>query len=108
MTELEAILLLLLTLGNIVLFIILGLGYMSNKKHKEQVTEYEKLVTSYKKTLSIMDANISHLRQLLKEKSGLPETTENDSTETTENVENEATEATDADMVFKDKKDKEA
>lgn len=67
MTELEAILLLLITVGNIILFIILCLGYMVKKKHESVVFEYEKLITSYKKTLEVMDANITHLRKVARE-----------------------------------------
>ena len=67
MTELEAILLFLITVGNIILLIVLCLGYMIKKKHEKVVFEYEKLITSYKKTLEIMDANITHLRKVARE-----------------------------------------
>ncbi len=87
MTELEAILLLMITIGNIILLIILGLGYISNKKHKEQVAEYDKLITSYKKTVSVMDANITHLRNTLKEKTENIESTESTEIEESINIE---------------------
>ena len=91
MTELEAILLLLITIGNIILFIVLCLGYMINKKHAKVVFEYEKLISSYKKTLEVMDANITHLRKVAhenKENVECNNDTESKDATNTENTEN--------------------
>lgn len=67
MTELEAMLLLVITVINIILFIVLCLGYITSKNHAKVVFEYEKLIGSYKKTLEVMDAKITHLRKVAHE-----------------------------------------
>lgn len=94
MTELEAILLLLITIGNIILFIVLCLGYIIKKKQENVVFEYEKLITSYKKTLEVMDANITHLRKVAhknKENVECNNDTESKDAINTENIENTET-----------------
>ena len=67
MSEIEAVLVITLFINIIVLGIILYFYLKLKIQTKQKIQEYDCLINDYKKTLVVMDENITHLRKIVKD-----------------------------------------
>lgn len=65
MSEIEAVLVITLFVNNIVLGIVLYFYLKLKIQTKQKIQEYNCLINDYKKTLVVMDENITHLRKIV-------------------------------------------
>lgn len=65
MSEIEAVLVITLFINIIVLGIVLYFYLKLKIQTKQKIQEYDCLINDYKKTLVVMDENITHLRKIV-------------------------------------------
>ena len=86
MSEIEAVLVITLFINNIVLGIVLYFYTKHKIQTKQKIQEYDCLINDYKKTLVVMDENITHLRKIVKDTQKVESNENNESNEITETI----------------------